>query len=207
MEANKNKKEQNKKEVSQLKELKILINQFFTPVVLMVILVVLLAGYLLVVKAEYRRLADRQQDLSNLERLVGDLRDKQRILEQYRARAFQFSASEEKLLNLALPNEFDFSSLVMQLKGLADKYNFLINDIKVSDTDGQLAAAQANGNKTPLKKVDIEIVVSADSYDKFKSFLAGLESSIMFFDIVAVDFASDRPVYTLDLITYYYATL
>ncbi|MFA5029190.1 MAG: hypothetical protein WC518_00370 [Patescibacteria group bacterium] len=183
-----------------------IVNQFFPLMVVVIFLAVLIGGYLLVVRWQYEKLISSRADLQRLKTGIINLEQREKLLKKYQSEGFRFSENEQDLLSLALPKDFDLPAFIIQLKNLADNYGFLINNIKITET-----AAGAAGNKVQvaeqanhLKKLGIELELIGGDYGNWKKVLTAMESSIMIFDVTALDFSADNPVYKLKLVTYYY---
>lgn len=189
-------------------EIKILIDKFFGFVVIFVAIVILVIGYFILIQDEYGEIRRKEKvDLIRIQSLIDKLA-REDIQGKHANQLLEFTPVEEHMISLALPDEFDLPSLMIQLEGMAKKNNFAVESIEAKYPT---VAADNKKNKTatanvPLKKINVGVTVVGGNYDNFKAFLGSLENSIMIFDPSSVAFTGDgaNQKYKLNLVTYYY---
>lgn len=111
------------------------------------------------------------------------------------------AASEKALIDLALPEKFNFSNLTVQLNALAENHGFKISGLenREAQPDNFTVADPA------LRGVDVTIRLKGGSYEAFKKLLQTMESSILYFNVSGVSYQADG--YSIQLRTYYYQAL
>ena len=179
-----------------------LLNRYFRLIVFLAVIVVLAVGYWLVLAPKWEIKIKKNQNLSALQDSVNKLKADSDFLSQYSSKIIDFTPTEERQLSLALPDEFDLPSIIVQLTKLASDYKFIVEDIQVEEV-GANGLADKN-----IKRVDIEISVSGvggNDYGNFSKLIEALESSLMIFDVKAISFTPQEVGYKLELSTYYYA--
>lgn len=182
----------------------LIVHRFFKWIIAAVAVLILIGGYFLVIKDGYQRLKKSQDvDLVKGRESITELRQRLAELSGYANETVAFTPTEEHLLALVLPDEFDFSSIVIQLTALAEKNNFLVEGLDLEDDNNN----QNNGKPNvvgQLHKVKIRLKVIGDNYNDFRNFLAALETSVMLVDVISVSFSPETSNYELNLMTYYY---
>ncbi|MBI5765850.1 hypothetical protein HZA71_01320 [Candidatus Falkowbacteria bacterium] len=197
------------------------LNRFFKAIILLIIIAVLALGYFMVIKDQYKKLQKSQKiDLVQLQNTINRLAKDNTYMTENIDKSIEFSPAEERLLSLALPDQFDFPSLIVQLGSLAGRYGFTVANIDVKevvgiakpksgdqDTDESQNPSPPEDNNSQLKKVNVEIAVVGGSYDAFKNFIQAMENSVMLFDVLSVNFKAEdiaAQKYSLDFVTYYF---
>ncbi|OGY44134.1 MAG: hypothetical protein A3B89_03245 [Candidatus Buchananbacteria bacterium RIFCSPHIGHO2_02_FULL_40_13] len=177
------------------------LNRYFKLIVILIGLVVLFAGYYIVILPKWEMNLERSVDLSTLQNEVYKLQTESEFLSQYSNQIIEFTPVEERQLALALPSVFDLPSIIIQLTKLASDHKFIVESIQADE------ASANNLSDSRLKKVDIEMAVSglaSNDYGSFSQFIEALESSLMIFDVKAISFTPAKSGYKLELATYYY---
>lgn len=181
------------------------VDKFFLPLLAVIAIVLFLVGYFFFLKNQYLAYANGEKTkLKQIENTIKDLEKQKQELAQNTSAGLDFSASEENLLALALPDKYDYGSIVIQLTKLSERYGFAITDLQVNQInrasgEGADAAAAAG----PVKQVSISLKATGGDYNQWRQFLKALESSVMIFDLKSVSF-SDKGDYQLEALAYYY---
>ena len=132
---------------------------------------------------------------------VKALESNSQFLSKYSDQLIGFTPEEEKKLSLALPDNFDLPSIIIQLSKLASDHRFVVENIEAEEIN-------SNGLKSSLiKRVDIRASISgikSGDYDDFYRFIGALESSLMIFNVQAISFDPQNSKYQIELSTYYY---
>lgn len=177
----------------------LILGRMYKPLMLLLVILVLTLGFFLVIRNQYVKLEkSRQIDLVQIKNSVNLLEQKKAVFEQYAGQAVEFSPSEKFLLSLALPEKFDFPSIVIQATTLAQKFGFLVANIEVAEPAAKEAVSSGP------RPVNIKLDLAGGDYARFKDLLAGIESSVMIMDLKAVSYMPAKANYRLDLTTYYY---
>ena len=179
-----------------------LANQYYKLILLLIAAVILIAGYFLVLVPKWEAKNVRNDSLMELQGRVSQLQANSEFLSKYSSNALEYQPTEERMLSLALPDEFDLPSIIVQLTKLAGEHNFIAKNIEAAESLSGVA-----GN-SKIKKVDIKLTVTGvdggSDYSNFSAFVGALESSLMIFDVKAISFAPNNPEYQMELSTYYY---
>lgn len=177
-------------------------NRYFRLITFLVMAAVLAVGYLAVLAPQWEIKTKKSQNLSALEENVRKLKTDSEFLSQYSSKIIEFTPAEERQLSLALPNEFDLPSIIVQLTKLASDYKFIVENIQAEEV-------RANGlTDKNIRRVDIKMSVNGikgNDYSNFSKLIEALESSLMIFDVKAISFTPKEIGYKLELSTYYYA--
>lgn len=177
------------------------LNKYFKLIVILVAVLVLMAGYYLVISPKMEIKAAKDKSLLELQSEVDQLKADSDFLSKYSSKIIEFTPEEERKLNLALPSEFDLSSIIVQLTRLASEHKFMVENVQTSEVS-------VNGlNDNNVKRIDIEMTVSGvggNDYGNFGRFIEALESSLMIFDVKSISFTPEKIGYQLELSTYYY---
>ncbi len=165
-----------------------IIDYYFKWIALVLIVIILLGGYFMVLRDKYSAYAQSKNTT-----LVG-MKDSLKNAENDRlaivnAKHATLSFDEEKLMSLAVPSKFNFSSMVSQLTSLSTAYNFNVSNIEVAKDDG-------------VKSARVTMSVSGGNYEDFKRLLSAIETSSMIFDVLSVNFNSGQS-YDLVIKSYY----
>lgn len=177
------------------------LNKYFKLIIIFFMVMVLGFGYYFVVMPKLDVKLDADQTLISLQGEVDKLKADGDFLSKYSSKIIEFTPEEDRRLSLALPNDFDLASIIVQLSRLASENKFILKNVQVNE----VTASGLNEGKT--KRVDIEISVSGlggSDYGNFGKFVASLESSLMIFDVRAISFKPEDNSYKLELATYYY---
>ncbi|MEK7167595.1 MAG: hypothetical protein AAB791_01180 [Patescibacteria group bacterium] len=189
----------------------IFVNSVFLSLMALIALIIIIAGYFLLIKDSYSQLVvSRKDQLAQLTQMKDSLQTQKSQLQNPANATLTFAPSEERLVNLALPDEFDLSSALIQLEGLAKNSGFAISAISseeakpVPAVENGTKPVKTNLNNNEVKKIDLRLELVGDGYDSFRKLISDLESSIMFFDVEAVEMGKDSSSYRLSLSTYSY---
>lgn len=191
----------------------VLANRFFLSLMIAIALIIILSGYFWVVKDGYGRLvASRKSQLEQLIQLRDVLQTQKGYLQDSDNSALEFTASEERLIGLALPDKFDLASALIQLQGLAKSSGFVISavsaeeakPIAVKNVLAEQTAVKTNLANDQVKRINLKLELAGSGYDSFKKLVSDLESSVMFFDVEAIEFSKGDSAFQLNLATYQY---
>lgn len=183
-----------------------LLNQYFIFVLFGIVVLVLVLGYVLVVRdqvVQYQQ--STYVELPQIRAAVDQLDAQKKALEADEKNGLAFTAQERQLLGLMVPEQFDFSSITVQLSSLAQQYGFLVTKLEATEDKRDVA----NGSTTkkaedPLKKVKIKMTVSGKEYESFKQLVTAIEGSVMLLDMQSLTFSNSGTSFDLELLGYFY---
>lgn len=195
---NKDKLTENKKGNKLVKSISVFIDRFFIEFLFGLFVVILILGYLFLIRDQYRFFIDlKNKQIPTIEEQIEVMVEQRDFFINNSNQLVNFSFNEENILDFVLPNEFNLSSLMVQISSLARSYNILVNDIKVEEPAARLVVSGVN-------KVIIRLELTVNNYNDWKNFLNAMENSAMIFNIVGINFSQDSSIYNLEIETYYY---
>ena len=186
-------------------QLQLLLFRYYKLITAVLIMLIVVGGYYLILRPKYEQVGLGGQ--YNLETLEKERAKRQAYLQNLKeliANYQKVNQADIDKLKKILPAEKDIPGLFVQLQALTEKYNLLLAGININE-----APAEGQENKTPgeIKRLNVSlnlIGLGGDPYAEVKEFLSGLEYNLRLFDINAVYFSPDSPVYSVNLFTYYY---
>lgn len=177
-------------------------NRFFIFTILGLIIIILVLGYWLLLDTQYARwYQSRFIVLPQINNQIANLEVSKPYFVEYLNHHEELSTQDGRLLNLALPDELDLASTMIQLNNMARN-----NGLAISKIDVKESATKSNDNQK-LKEVGFNIVLVGGGYENLLNFLRASEKSLLFFNVTGVKFAKrndGQMGYSLDLVTYYY---
>ncbi len=114
---------------------------------------------------------------------------------------YQLSPEERRVLNMALPENLEHSSLVEHLTVMAQRSGFVVSNMSFEDVVGNL---KSSSDKNELGKMSIKLKLAGGDYGSLRNFVDLIEKSIMVIDVLSVNFNSNNPTYEVVLMTYYH---
>jgi len=179
---------------------RIFFNRFRRPILLGLAIIVLLLGYFLIIKNPLTVYRQNWDLLGGLDSDIALAETELSNAKSYSSQLYQLTPQDERLLDMALPQKPDFSSIVEQLTSLANHAGFIVNNIDFNE-----AKASANKAKPDdLGRISIHLQVTGGGYTQLKELIKLLESSVMMLDTYSLNFANTSPTYDLNLVVYYY---
>ncbi len=168
--------------------------------------VLLLAGgYFLILESPFQNLFSLKQQTDGLDKELARLEE--RRIELAKEPPVNFSESEARLLNLALPPKLDVPAIIIQISQLVKNHGCQLSglEIKPAEAVRKRAGEESFSPKiSGINKVKISAKVVADGYPQLKRLLGGLESSIMLFDVNSLLLGLTEPNSQFEITTYYY---
>lgn len=122
---------------------------------------------------------------------LGKSRELQEIRDSLLSRFNTFSQEDLDRLVKMLPDNIDNVRLILDIDGIASKYNMRTRNVQITEraADG---ADTINVNTGPVDSIVLSFSV-AGSYDSFVEFLKDLESSLRIVDVLSLKFDSTKP--------------
>lgn len=119
----------------------------------------------------------------------------------FAGKIYSVNEREKKIMEMALPSEFNQASILEQITVLANKSGFSVASLELSENNGKNSNG---GDLANLGKASIRIKLSGGGYQELKQFIGLCEQSIMPLNVVAFNFNSQSAVYDLSLLAYYF---
>jgi hypothetical protein len=157
--------------------------RFLTPILMLAAAV---GMFFLFINPHYKTITElRAQALeydNAIERAQAVVAKKDQLLAKKNA----FNPEDIKRLQKMLPDNVDAVRLIIDLNGLANKYNSSIQDIKLTQDNTQ--TQQTVGAPTQLYTSSLVGFTVSMNYDQFLSYLKDIEKSLRLLDIAAITF-------------------
>jgi len=203
-----------KKEKSNLREIKNIIILFFVEyfklIVILIMLTVLTVSFFTLLKPRYNKIIEKIQVISAEKSEEYERRKK--YLERLReANNVYNSISREDLekIEFMLPAKKEHEELISQIEDIVAKQNLILISLDITEYGGDdknQPAAQPAPEKTTDKeigKIKVNMEVSAVNYFGMKNLLSVLENNLRILDITNISFAPDQEVLVIEMLTYF----
>lgn len=131
-------------------------------------------------KAEY------DEALNNSQK-VQDARDE--LLQKYNG----FAPNDLKRLEKLLPNYVDNIRLIIEIDGVASRYNMILKNVQISvpPAEGGVSNQALPADTSPYGTIEFSFEVSGP-YEAYRSFIKDLEYSLRIIDITGITFSADK---------------
>lgn len=185
------------KEIKNQEKILYIIERYFKFILFIVFVFILIIGYFIVLGDKYSSyIKSKNITLVGISDSIKNLENDKRLIQN--AKKANLTMEEERLIYMAIPKTFDFSSIVSQLTSLSNSYNFNVNNIEVTKAEISEEISSNQG----IKSTRISLSVSGGNYEEFKRLLSAIETSSMIFDVLSVNFGSGGS-YDLVIRSYY----
>jgi hypothetical protein len=185
-------------------------------IIFLELLVILLGGYLFIIKKEI-------SEIENYNKLISWRKEELVKIKDYKADSLEleekYSILEKEVaedineLYSILPPKDDLPNVMAQIEALVNSHNFVLGSINMSSEEDSslnkrelpLINSEAESQSNLIKEVEISIFVFSDEggYSRVKELLEAFEHHIRFTDIVSFSFEKDMKAYSIMLKTYY----
>jgi Tfp pilus assembly protein PilO len=163
--------------------------------------VVLVGGYFFILAQPINTYRDSLGLLSQQQADIKIAQAQIASAQAYSANLYNVTAEDKRVLDMALPTEPDFSSIIEQVTSLAERSGFTVSSIDVSEVNGKENVKSADGD---IGKVSLKVKLIGGDYAQLKRFVELSEKSVMVMDITSLNFSSKEPTYDVSLLVYYY---
>lgn len=186
------------------------LNQRFTVFAVVTVLVLLTAGFVIVINPEISAirsfgLVRLQQTRADRNDVAESLRLTRSVVESYRLVSVQDSAK----LQSVLPSSSDLPAMFIQVEAIALSAGLRLNNISFTTT----APARRSGATTPqsappgFQQLQVTFnVTGGRGYPSLKNFLATVESSVRLLDVQSISYSpqktSDEETYVINAVSY-----
>lgn len=182
---------------NQLPNYRSLIEDHIMVVAFAVAVIVMIIGYMVVIEQHLVRWRQiTKHELPQLQQIRYQLDLKQRFLVA-QGQNITFTGEERRLLNMAVPNDFDMASLTVQMSALASQQGLTVTQLEIIP---QKEDETANA----LKKVRVKLSASGENYEQFKAFVLAIESSVLIVDVQSLTYAGQQGSYEVEFLSYVY---
>ena len=180
-------------------QMRIFIHEIYPLIIVLIVVAVLFVGYVQLIDSQCQRYWwSKNYTLASLKNednsLAAALSDYQKVPPG------EIAAGERALIDLALPEKFDFSNLAVQLSTLAENNGFKVSSLENREAPGDNFTLA----DSKLKGTDVTLALKGGSYENFKKLLQAMESSILYLNVTGVSYNNDD--YQIQLRTYHYPT-
>jgi Tfp pilus assembly protein PilO len=185
---------------NMIEDIKLRLKQYQVFLVLGLAAIILIAGYFLVLRAPLDIYFKNATLLSDLNKQVNAAKMELADAQDYSAKLYQPTTEEKRWLDMSLPDQPDFSSLIEHINGLTRRAGFTIANIDIEESNGR----SANVSQDNIGKISVRLKLTGGGYEELKRFVSLTESSIMMIDISSINFSAKDTTYDLSLVVYYY---
>jgi|TARA_Y100000310_G_scaffold345866_1_gene471943 Tfp pilus assembly protein PilO len=155
------------------------------PIVFVLIAIGLFFGF---VDPTYSNIKELQNERDQFDQALTKSRELQAIRDTLLSKYNTFSTSDLDRLEKLLPDNVDNVRLVLDIDGIAGKYNLRVKNVVVNTPTQENVVGP---NEKPYESVVLNFSVVA-SYDDFVRFLKDLEASLRIVDVVDMSFNAER---------------
>lgn len=116
-----------------------------------------------------------------------------RLLDSLIAEKNSFSASELERINMLVPNEIDEVQALVDIEALAENSNLEFGQTEHTTADGEINSGNSEGSTMPVEAEMRSITFNVlGDYEDFKTFLAGLERSLVLMEVTHISFGVEE---------------
>lgn len=187
------------------------LRKYFSLFMLLVVILVLIAGYFLILRPKYQatlktindNYAQQQQYYASQTEKLANLKA---LNEFYK----KIGSTDLARFNSFLPDQYAKEKLFGELEEVIVRNGFVVKSITLVDaadreSGAEAAPAETNESVSPqLGEIEIQLSLSAVDYAGFKSLLRLLENNLRLFDVTKLSFSPESESTSLTLRTYYY---
>ncbi|NUM25534.1 MAG: hypothetical protein HUU49_02800 [Candidatus Buchananbacteria bacterium] len=196
------------KKTEKNSQLKLALLKYHKWLTLIVIIIIIGTSYYFILEPKYQQVGvGGSYNTKTLAEELEKRKDYLKQLEELNRNFTQVNQSQIAKLQKILPGEKDVAGLFVQLEALAEKNNFLLSGITITEAAEDATKSKEKINPSTIKKMNISLtlvgVQKSNTYGEVKGFLDDLENNLRLFDVNAVYFDSESTDYTVNLFTYY----
>lgn len=192
----------------------VFLNKYWRLLISLVVIVLALAGYFYVVKADidnwYKLKAQALVDLKNqIAESQIELINLAKVKKSYDVLAAEQQTNLSRLSQI-LPTSISLPQLVVQLEGLARQSGFSLNDINFASSQAISITNEPNNDHVKALTVNVALSGPGD-YQNLKKLLTNIEQHIRLLDLLSLSLSSQSQTsqangqgYALQFRTYYW---
>lgn len=158
--------------------------RFLIPVIFVGVAIALFFGY---IDPSYQKVKELRAEEARFDEALNQSRELQQVRDSLLSRYNTFAQSDIERLEKLLPDNVDNVRLILDIDGIASKYNMRTRNVTISQAaENGSAVGQSQG---AVDSVVLSFSVAAD-YDNFIRFMQDLESSLRIVDLVGLSFSA-----------------
>jgi Tfp pilus assembly protein PilO len=146
--------------------------------------------FFLYIDPTYQTILELRAQEAQFNEALNRSRELQQARDTLLSRYNTFSQSDVDRLTKLLPDNVDNVRLILDIDGIASKYNMRTRNVTVTDSSSDDSNAIGT-NQGPVGSVVLNFSVTA-TYDNFTRFIKDLESSLRIVDLVGLSFTSEQ---------------
>lgn len=146
--------------------------------------------FFLYINPTYETIIELRSQEAQFNEALNRSRELQQARDTLLSRYNTFAQSDVDRLAKLLPDNVDNVRLILDIDGIASKYNMRTRNVTVADSSSDDPNALGT-NQGPVGSVVLNFSVTA-TYESFISFLKDLESSLRIVDLVGLSFTSEQ---------------
>ena len=210
----KNKEDKKNKDHHIARVLSLGVYQYFNYLILFAVLLILVLGFLYVLKPKYDTITDNIQTSNDaLQDEVDNLNHNLVVLDGYKNSFDGLSEIKKDRLDKFLPSDLDREVLFTQLESLIQGQGYQLNYVRISDLNAVDEAESRERGGSNAKVLhspppgigvyQVEMTISGVNYAGIKNMLSIFESSIRLYDVVEFEVISEADTIMMTIYTYY----
>ncbi len=188
-----------------------LLKTYFSLFMLLLVILVLVVGYLLILRPKYQAtLKTIHDNYAQQQEYYASQSEKLASLKALNEFYKKIGTADLAKFNSLLPDQYAKEKLFGELEETITRNGFVVKSINLVDSDSpepgaEGAAADAGPAISPqLGQIKVQLSLGAVDYIGFKNLLRLLEANLRLFDVTQVSFSPDSEATALTLTTYYY---
>jgi Tfp pilus assembly protein PilO len=188
----------------------------FKLIILLEVLLILLIGYLFIIRVELSEIGEYHELISwkqeELKQMKNYKDDSLKLEKRYNIMEKEVEKDLDELYNILPPKE-DLPNIMAQLEALVNSHGFILGSIEMSSKkeaisskkDLPLIISEDNADSRLIEEVEISVFVFSDDggYERIKELLDAFERHIRFIDVISFGFENNMESYSIALKTYY----
>jgi len=165
------------------------------PTISILLIIVAVGVFFSFINPRYEGIKVLQAESAEFDKALERARELQAVRDDLLSRYNTFSTEELEKLDKILPDNVDNVRLILDLDGIASKYDMVIRNVSLSERDTVASEVQAGAE---IGEIELKFNVKS-SYGDFKRFIRDLEQSLRVVDISKLFFSpSDEDLGIMD---------
>lgn len=196
----------------------IFLNRYFSAIALVVAVIILISGYLFLVRPKYKQIVNDIESAGEEESLNYSKRQKYLSqLKELKAEYRKISQEDIEKIKIMLPGTNNREELLAQMEKIITKNGFLLTSLSVEDIEPRQekiaipAKSKTADNKNLIKpaakisvnKVKINMNIIGTDYSGLKKLLDVIENNLRLIDITNLSFSPNGNTTSLEMYAYY----
>jgi Tfp pilus assembly protein PilO len=152
-----------------------------------ILIIISVAAYFTIINPEYKNIGVLQGEKEEFNVALDRARELQKIRDELNDKFNAFTRNELDKLEKILPDNVDNVRLILDLDGIASKYDMTIKNVSLVENQVAISGVQESSE---IGEISLSFSVGSP-YGEFKRFIRDLEQSLRIVDIQKLSFNSD----------------